>query len=462
VYPIKINSIGKIILFEDHVLPLGDYELPSIVRDLTDVTDIRCCNEAFVVVTSSIIYMFNKTNCIQIDNNADTRIFCLTDHCIIHDNTRCFIYNNILTNSVFPLSGTITTHPGCFVYSTNEQIIVRTGTTLLYFTSISSTPILLTNMLISYDGFTYLLNPINISAIIGTQNGIFIIRLNNKLVLLDNQIMNGNYNTFSFRISKLLNTYTLSSYMQIYATKNQFTIADTNKLYVVPLVEDSCLTHDELNAKIQGAIFQVDPNTQVISLTNNCQLYNAGVKAINFADNLTGFTPTTFVSSNIQTMGEGFVIDDILYYNNSLLVSPPTCTTQQVVNYIYTLSKIFVNPNSLLSQYFIKNNTANTDGEWTELTTRYPSSLVPDIPLNTFIQMFYSKNISYARIQNVVLNSDILNIFRIINPVASPVISFTNISESVAWHKDKKTYEENIIKILAILQLMNILLRYKN
>ena len=61
VYPIKINSLGKIILFDQCVLPLGDYELPPTVRDLTDVTDIRCYNDAFIVVTLNTIYIFNQT-----------------------------------------------------------------------------------------------------------------------------------------------------------------------------------------------------------------------------------------------------------------------------------------------------------------------------------------------------------------------------------------------------------------
>jgi hypothetical protein len=204
--------------------------------------------------------------------------------------------------------------------------------------------------------------------------------------------------------------------MKIYATKNQFTIVENDKMYVIPLVENICMTHDELETKIHSAIFQVEPNVQVISLNDNCQLYNAGIKAVNFNDNLTGFTPFTLASSNIQTMGEGFVIEDVLYYNNSNSFVQSSCTNQQLINYIYTLSKIFCCPNSLLSQYFIKNSIANIDTEWIELTTRYPSSLGTNYSLEKFITMFYSKNITYTKIQSVVLNTDILNIFRVITP----------------------------------------------
>ena len=93
---------------------------------------------------------------------------------------------------------------------------------------------------------------------------------------------------------------------------------------------------------------------------------------------------------------------------------------------------------------------------------RYPTTLAPDISLDNFIKMFHDKSISYMRIQNVVTNTDILNIFRTVTPLALPITSYSNISEIVSPHKKhNQTYEENIVRILGILQLMN-LLRYKN
>jgi len=411
VYPIQINSLGKLILFEKCVLPLGNFELPQIVMNLTDIITIQSYRLAFIVTTKAKIYLFNNTNYIQIDNSSETRITCLHDYCIIHDSSRCFIYDNNLMKCEYTLVETIQKHYGATIHCANEQIILHFDSTYFHFASISSIPTVIPFINIEHNGYTYLLQPNLINEIVGTSNGFFIIRSGVRLLLFDNDIVDGKTDTFSFRTSSILNEYTFSADMKLYATKNQFTIVDKDNMYVIPLIENKCLTYDELCSKIQALTCKVCTNTQILSLNDDCQLYDTGLKAVAFNDNV---NQSIWSISNIQNMGEGVVIEDVLYCNSTITcVTPICCTTQQLINYLYTLSKIFNNQNPLLKQYFMKNNAANIDTEWREFVTRYPSSLGSKYSLDNFITMFYNTQLSYSRIQNVVLNSDILNIFRV-------------------------------------------------
>jgi len=100
---LSASSDTYLTLIENKVYPQGSYKLSDDLISCKDVISINSTSNAFVVTTSTKIYIINKIidtlnnncNCNCIDKN-DTfiNINCLSDNIIIHRKNCLEIYNN--------------------------------------------------------------------------------------------------------------------------------------------------------------------------------------------------------------------------------------------------------------------------------------------------------------------------------------------------------------------------------
>lgn len=374
-YMIQTNNIGKLILHNRQVLPLGDYICPEKVRSLIGVIDIQACTNAFLVATSSFVYIFNTTKCIQ---TSYTRYTCLTNYIIVNNNTTCNIYDDNLTDIAANLPIQMNLNKDCSVYNAGNYRIMKHHNSYWYTDAPDTYPVKITDKTIQYDNdFTYSLVINSITHIYPSSCGIFIIQQGTQLLLFDKSIETNFAKSietacYSMWLSKLLSKFKFTNQMQIYPTKTQFIVVDNKKIYVFPLEENVCITREEYAEQIIKANFVIQPNPTIITINDKVQMSretNGDIRIYNWTDNLGGVGNILLPEKSnqtITTMDSGCLIDNTNYYEIIVSFSIDSFTDQQYLNYIYTSSVIA----KLIKKPFV--DYLSKRMEWIQLQAKYP------------------------------------------------------------------------------------------
>jgi len=95
-----INKLGKLVLFENKLIPLGKFILPNkfiLDKNIDKIIDILCNNNNFFILTEDCIYMITETkNYILSYKNKDYNINILSDFLVLKhkENHTVSIYKN--------------------------------------------------------------------------------------------------------------------------------------------------------------------------------------------------------------------------------------------------------------------------------------------------------------------------------------------------------------------------------
>ena len=467
------NHLGTLTLLNNGtILPMVSFELPEIVRNNNNkITDIYSISAAFVVVTTTLIYIFNNTECITQARSTNYRIINLDNYVFIYGD-EMFMYDNTLNKN------TIERNSGLFdklinsvwVKHSGDSMIAKNNNSYYYIREPLETSIYqLTNISINCvmtvtsneniqlnEQFTYDLKVANIAGVTEVSDGVFVITTTgNKLFLFDEHIFNNNNYTItiddqsdpsinhSLYMTKLIQqgyiknnvTYTYPfTTANINTCKKQILVRSTNSVWLFPTEYKECFgstifylnTIVNMNVKIADTITSV---SQVAIMTNSFWIRCvSGIYLLDYtAEPLStysiDFNKIVFLEFNILSLSTLFNLlninfnvssitdikpfGELLCYNNDQLVPSTIFFSESMLTNIQLVNFIY-------SVTLINTNIA-THPEYDILREYFKQYYRPfcinflgDVPVDNVWTYHVEESKTYSEIQEIsVMNKDV-------------------------------------------------------
>lgn len=413
------NSLGKLILTGGCVLPLGDYILQKEVRELTTVTKIDCTDNLFIVETDKYIYIINKNRFVAIQKKFTYIV--LANSILVYNDSKCNVYKEDLTYEDLKYSKLykFISENQSIIYPGKDNLILSYSnegkTNYLYFSKVYEEPKSLAD---------------RINEIYPSRSGVFIIKYdsNNKINVIDDEVFQTEQ-SFLVTIRQQLEKINFTKDLTVYPTKEQCIIIDQKNIYLFPLTQIQNMPLEIISNIFLKRIYSIGDICNNIQIVKNddgnlftCKYYNIGSQPINQIDNINN--PRIFDNGIFDTHTNSFVIPSS---SQAIPSHSGDKSNQYLINYVYTLSKIYREPDNILCDYFLKNK--NKHEYWSTLCAKYSQTLSFDDKASnkqTFIEFTRNFNgrqdISYARIQLVIYSKcDIKILFIKLKPIIPPI-----------------------------------------